>query len=106
MKEFIGNKFQELLESYAIKSVLTTVKNLQANGVVERMHLNSADMLCKMKVEGADDCPIKINDAIDTITMLQSTPWSLRTTVSTVTNISPGMVIFGRDMVFNFSNCV
>ena len=49
-KEFIGNKFQELLESYAIKSVPTTVQNPQANGVVECMHLILTDMLRTMKV--------------------------------------------------------
>ena len=99
-KEFVGEEFQELLESYAIKAVPTTVKNPQANGVVERMHLTLADMLRTMTVIVDEECPIKINDAIDT--MLQSAAWSLRTTISTVTNVSPGMAVFGRDMIFNF----
>ena len=99
-KEFVGEEFQELLESYNIKGVPTTVKNPQANGVVERMHLTLADMLRTMTVIVDEECPIKINDAIDT--MLQSSAWSLRTTVSTVTNVSPGMAVFNRDMIFNF----
>ena len=99
-KEFIGEEFQELLESYNIRGVPTTVKNPQSNGIVERMHLTLADMLHTMTVILDEDCPIKINDAIET--MMQATAWSLRTTISTVTNVSPGMVFFGRDMIFNF----
>ena len=99
-KEFVGEEFQELSESYNIKGVSTTVKNPQANGIVERIHLTLADMLRTMTVIVDEECPIKINDAIDT--MLQSVAWSLRTTVSTVTNVSPGMAVFSCDMIFNF----
>ena len=58
-------------------------------------------MLHTMTVIVDEECPIKINDAIDT--MVQSAVWSLRTTISTVTNVSPGMAVFGRDMIFNFN---
>ncbi len=34
--EFVGIEFQELFDSYGIKSKLTTVKNPQANAIVER----------------------------------------------------------------------
>jgi hypothetical protein len=99
-KEFTGGEFQELLDSYAIKHAPTTVKNPQANGVVERMHLTLADMLRTMRIEVSDDCPIRVNDALDTI--LQTAVWSLQTTVGTVTNTSPGATVFCRDMVFIF----
>jgi hypothetical protein len=36
--EFISAEFQELLQSYGIRSKLTTVKNPQANGILERTH--------------------------------------------------------------------
>ncbi len=35
-KEFVGFEFQELLQSYGIDSTPTTVKNPQANAIVER----------------------------------------------------------------------
>ena len=63
------------------------------------MHLTLAEMLRTMKVEVENDCPIRINDTINT--MLQSAVWSLRTTIRSVTNVSPGISIFGRDMIFN-----
>eukprot|EP00957_Ditylum_brightwellii_P058983 4472714-Ditylum_brightwellii.AAC.1 len=43
--KFVGKKFQELLHSYGIKDVPTTVKNLQAHTNVKRMHLMIGDML-------------------------------------------------------------
>ena len=43
--EFVGNEFQELLNDYGIEAKPTTVKNPQANSVVERLHLSIADML-------------------------------------------------------------
>ena len=64
------------------------------------MHLTLADMLHTMTVIVDEECPIKINDAIDT--MLQSAVWSLCTSISTLINVSPGMAVFGRDMIFNF----
>jgi hypothetical protein len=36
--EFVSAKFQELLQSYQIRSKFTTVKNPQANGILECMH--------------------------------------------------------------------
>ena len=98
--EFTGVEFQELLQSYGIKAVPTTVRNPQSNGCIERMHLTAADMLRTVDLEVQDDCPIKINDAINT--MFQTVAWGLRTTISTVTENSPGGTVFNRDMIFNF----
>jgi hypothetical protein len=43
--EFMGAEFQELLNSYGIKAVSTTVRNSKGNGVIEHVHLTMADML-------------------------------------------------------------
>lgn len=40
--EFIGQEFQDLLKYYGIQSVSTTVKNPQANDIIERMHQTAA----------------------------------------------------------------
>ena len=98
--EFCGDEFQELLESYSIKAQPTTVKNPQANGVVERMHLTMGDMLRTMTVTVAKDDPIRTQDEIQT--MLNAVAWGLRTTASTITQVTPGQTIYGRDMIFNF----
>ena len=41
--EFMGHEFQELLAKYNCVSKPTTIKNPQANALVERMHLTFAN---------------------------------------------------------------
>jgi transposase InsO family protein len=36
--EFVGIEFQEMLQSYGIKSGPTTVRNPQSNAIIERSH--------------------------------------------------------------------
>jgi transposase InsO family protein len=50
--EFLGQEFQELLQSYNITAVPTTVKNPRSNGIIERVHLTMGDMLCMMTFTG------------------------------------------------------
>ena len=52
--EFTGNEFQELLQSYGINALSTTVKHSRANFVAERVHLTMADMLRYTIFEGED----------------------------------------------------
>jgi hypothetical protein len=52
--EFTGSEFQELLNSYGIKPVPTTVRNPKSNGVIERVHLTMGDMLRTMTFHGSD----------------------------------------------------
>jgi hypothetical protein len=43
--KFISTEFQELLQSYGIQSKLTTVKNPQANGILEISYIPFASSL-------------------------------------------------------------
>ena len=98
--EFVSVDFEELLESYRVEGVPMTVKNPQSNGCIERMHLMAADMLRTLSLEIDTECPIRISNAVNTA--YQAVAWGLRTTVCTVTSMSPGAAIFNRDMIFNF----
>jgi len=42
----VGIEFQEMLTSYGIQAVITTVANPQANVIIERIHQVFANMLC------------------------------------------------------------
>ena len=64
------------------------------------MHLTASDIMRTLDLEVETECPILINDAINT--MLQATAWGLRTTVSKVTETSPVGAVFYRDMIINF----
>ena len=90
--EFIGDEFQQMIKSYGMKAVDTSVKNPRGNAIVERMHLTMGDMLRGMEFDGSD-WKVELNRS------LQSVAWAIRSTVSTAMNYSPGQLVFGRDMI-------
>ena len=49
-----SSKFLELLASYRIKSKPTSIKNPQANAMIERVHLSMEYMLRTMLFEGVN----------------------------------------------------
>ena len=90
--EFIGEPFQESLHSHSVKSTPTTVKNPQANAIVERLHLTLADVL-RMSVFEEDNWWLEVEHT------LQSIAWAFRTTVSSALPHSPGTLAFNYDMI-------
>ena len=97
--EFTGREFQELLCSYGIERLPTTVLNPQSNGIKERMHLTMADMLRTMNFE--IDTEDKKMWRAEVQAALQAVAWAIRTTVSAGTKHAPGHLMFERDMLLN-----
>ena len=99
--EFTGIEFQELLQSYGIVSKPTTVKNPQANSVVERSHLVISNQLRTFDLEGerisVENFKTLAND------LLQATAWAIRSTVHSTLQRTPGQLVFQRDMVMQLS---
>jgi hypothetical protein len=91
--EFTGGEFQELLLSYGIKPVSTTVRNPKSNGVVERVHLTMGDMLCKITFSG-EDWHQDLQRTLDAVA------WAIRTTISPALKYSPCHLAFNQDMIF------
>ena len=89
------SEFRELLLSYGITPKQTTIKNPQANSIVERIHLVIANSLRAMNLSSRqfDDTSI---DGI-----LQSIAWGLRSAYHTSLQTTPGHLTFGRDMVIH-----
>ena len=96
--EFTGHEFQELLNSYDIKPVQLTVKNPQANSLIERVHLTLADILRIHKFQ--EDPRQQWEDQMQEI--LQHTAFAIRATVNSTTGYSPGQLVFNRDMLLPF----
>jgi hypothetical protein len=88
--------FEALCDSYGIKRKPTSVKNPQANAILERVHQVIMTMLRTAEVDMADS--VTPND-IDTF--LTNASWAIRSTYHTVLKASPGAAIFGRDMLFD-----
>ena len=91
------SEFAELLLSYGIKAVPTTVRNPAANAIIERTHLTMGDMLRTKQFNVTNNWTW--HDEMDST--LQSVAWALRSTVSATIKRSPGQLALTRDMIMN-----
>jgi hypothetical protein len=91
--EFVGQEFQEMLESYGIKPVATTVRNLKSNGVIEQVHLTMGDILRTMTFSGND----WFHDMQCT---LDAVAWAIRTSINPNIKHSLCHLAFNQDMIF------
>ena len=88
--------FETLCDSYGIKRKPTSVKNPQANAILERVHQVIMSMLRTAEIDMADTVTPS-----DIDTFLTNASWAIRSTYHTVLKASPGAAIFGRDMLFD-----
>ena len=88
--------FESLCDSFNIKRKPTTVKNPQANAIIERVHGVLGDM---MRTRALDMSPTVDDTMIEDF--LVDAAWAIRSTYHTVLKSTPGAAIFGRDMLFD-----
>ena len=88
--------FEALCDSYGIKRKPTSVKNPQANAILERVHQVIMTMLRTAEIDMAASVAPS-----DIATFLTNAAWAIRSTYHTVLKASPGAAIFGRDMLFD-----
>jgi transposase InsO family protein len=88
--------FRSLCDTYGIKRKLTSVKNPQANAILERIHAVLGNMLRTSELDMAET--VKASD-IDIF--LLDTAWAVCSTYHTVLKASPGAAVFGQDMLFD-----
>ena len=88
--------FNELCETYNIKQKPTTVKNPQANSVLERIHGVLGNMMQTSALNKSDTADESMVDEFIT-----NASWAVCSTYHTVLKLSPGAVVFGRDMLFD-----
>lgn len=95
--EFIGANFQQMLRNdYGIKSKPITIRNPQANAIVERVHQTIGNIIRTFELEN------NYLDETDPWTgILSATAFAIRTTYHTTLKKSPGQLVFGRDMILN-----
>ncbi len=98
--EFMGEEFKKLLkEEYGIKGKPITVRNPQANAIVERIHQVLGNMIQAFELEKHyldDEDPWK--------GILAATAFAIRSTLHTTLKKTPGQLVFGRDMIFNIQH--
>ena len=88
--------FETLCDSYGLKRKPTSVRNPQANAILERVHQTIMGMLRTAEIDMADT--VSESDIADFLT---NAAWAIRSTYHTVLKASPGAAIFGRDMLFD-----
>jgi hypothetical protein len=98
--EFIGKYFQSLIKNdYGIKGTPLTIRNPQANAIVERVHQVIRNIIRTFELESNyldEDDPWK--------GILSATAFAVRSTFHTSLQSTPGQLVFGRDMIFNIQH--
>ena len=88
--------FKALCDSYGIKRKLASVKNPQANTILERVHQVIMMILHTAEIDMANSvAPSDIN------TFLTKASWAICSTYHMVLKASPGAAIFRWDMLFD-----
>ena len=105
-EEFIRQEFQDTLKHYGIQDVPTTVKNPQANSIIERMHLTAGSIFRSMVTEAEQNgrhlISSDIEDFVDTA--ISSAQYAINATVHSITRETPGAFIYQRDMMLPIQN--
>ena len=87
--------FEALCDSYGLKCKPTTIKNPQANAILERIHAVIADMMRTSGLDMSETCTPEMIDEF-----LTNVGWAIRSTYHTVLKTTPDTAVFGRDMLF------
>ena len=99
--EFTGKPFQQLLQHMGISNITTTVKNPQANSIIERMHLSLGQILrsilAETKLSNKEQHSDLLNSFIESA--LASSLYAINCAINSTTNVSPGAFVFQRDMI-------
>jgi len=88
--------FKDFIKGFGIKYKPTTVKNPQANGIIERVHGVINDMLRTHDLDNHDFDPVDPWGDI-----LAEIAWAIRTLYHRTFDATPGQLVFGRDMIFD-----
>ena len=97
--EFLGRGFQTILESHGIKGRPATVKNPQSNSICERLHHTITNVLRPLLHMHPPHNDEQANNVIDTA--LQTAAYAARVTIHNSMKISPGALVFQRDMLLD-----
>jgi hypothetical protein len=88
--------FRDLCKTYCVKRKPTSIKNPQANAILEHIHAVFTNMLLTAKLDTAETV-----NASDIDIFLADAAWTICSTHHTVLKASPGVAIFGRYMLFD-----
>ena len=85
-----------MIELFSIKHKPTTVKNPQANGILERVHQVVMNMIHTSELDMQDTWELKIIGEI-----LSNVGWAIHSSYHTMLGSLSDSAVFGRDMLFD-----
>jgi hypothetical protein len=88
--------FKTLCDSYGLNRKQMSIKNPQANAILEHVHQVLMTMAYTAELDMVNT--VEPSDVADFLT---NAAWAIRSTYHTVLKASPGAAIFGRDMLFD-----
>jgi transposase InsO family protein len=91
--EFTGSEFQQLLDSHGTASVATTVRNLQANSILERAHQVIGGMLRTFELPTKSEA--ELNDEF-VHGVFANAGFARRSTFHTGIGATPGQLFLGE----------
>jgi hypothetical protein len=98
--DFIGKDFQSMIKhDYGIKGKPITVRNPQANAIVERDHQVIGNIIQSFELES-----IYLEEDDSWKGILSASAFAVRSTFHTCLQSTPGQLVFGRDMIFNIQH--
>ncbi len=90
--------FEALCDSFGLKHKPTSIKNPQANAILEHVHEVLINMMCTAELDMANS--VAPSDVADFLT---NAAWAICLSYHTVLKASPGAAIFGRDMLLDIT---
>ena len=99
--EFIGHAFEKkfVTEEYGTTVKGATVRNPQANAILERVHQVVANLVRTYDLEEYD-----MDDEDPWSGILAAAAFAVRSTYHTTLQATPGQLVYGRDMIFNIKH--
>ena len=89
--------FLEMCKNHGIKPKLSTPRNPQSNGIVERIHQVLGDAFRTFQLQQE-----KLDEKDPWSSFLAAAAFAVRSTVHTTLQATPGQLVFGRDMILPF----
>eukprot|EP00957_Ditylum_brightwellii_P211803 15366617-Ditylum_brightwellii.AAC.1 len=95
-KEFMAEFSEMILKYYGVKKKPITIRNPQANSIIEKIHQTIGKMIRSFKVHSTD-----IYDKKPWTGILSAVRCVTRATVHTTMQATPMQLVFGRDNILN-----
>jgi transposase InsO family protein len=86
-------------EDYGVKAKPITVRNPQANAIIERVHQVIGNIIRTFELEST-----YLDETDPWKGILSATAFAVRSTFHTTLQSTPGQLVFGRDMIFNIKH--